>query len=704
MKQLQLKTALPTISAALAAVLCLSVLPTTPAMAQTDDDLARVKSTKKLLVGTSADYPPYAFYNENFKVDGFEPALIGELAKRLGATAEINDFAFEGTLQALQLKQVDVVIAALSVTQERRQLVDFTNVYFIGADAVIGRSDFRQRIDSLDDLAGKKVAAEKGSVYATFLKENLVDKGLSASTDIFLYPDISNAVRDLKQKRFDLLLMDRLPGRTVDRANADLRVVAEGLNPQRFAIAVRKGSTLRSALNDALLTAQNDGSVATYVQQYLGLNPSETEQPTTDPSNTQPVPTTAPPSPSAPAAPPACIDGMAYVADLNYDDKNMTAPPIFVPGQGFTKSWRVRNSGNCNWAADYSLRFVFGNSPAAQMGGQSVVVGTSIAPNATVDLSANLIAPGVYGTYQGFWQMYNSAGVPFGERVWVGISVPNPNPPPTPTPPPTPGISFTVDNSTVNAGQCVNFSWNVQNVSGVWFYPDGQDYRGYGRPGVGTEQACPGQTTTYDLRVQRNDGSFDFRQITINVNQSPQGGGPQVLQFSADPNFVNVGQQVTVRWQTGGSVGRVTITRNGQAVWDGAPTQGQWNDTPNAAGTVTYGIIAYDASGQNNVNTTRQINVGSPGPNVNSLTTEGPSNQGGRYCVKVSWNTSNATGVRLLRTNATSTAQGMPIDGTQVNSYFIDCNNPPGTVWYQLFATDLQNRESKKSVQITIPK
>ena len=149
----------------------------------------------------------------------------------------------------------------------------------------------------------------------------------------------------------------------------------------------------------------------------------------------------------------------------------MTAPPVLQPGQAFTKGWRFRNSGNCNWAASFFLGFAFGNVPAAQMGGQPTPVGRVVAPGATIDINVNLVAPSQPGTYQGFWQMNDASGTPFGERVWVGITVPvNPHPPRPPTDT-VPGISFTANPTSITQGQCTTFNWNVQGVQGVWFFP-----------------------------------------------------------------------------------------------------------------------------------------------------------------------------------------------------------------------------------------
>ena len=270
----------------------------TPApMPQNADDLAKIKASGTLSIGISADYPPYAFFNNDFKIDGFEPALITDLAKRFDAQVDLNDFAFPGLLAALQIGQVDAVIAALSVTPEREQLVDFTNIYYIGADGVLGPAD-AAAISAVDDLAGKRVGAQTGSVYATYLKVNLVDKGLSKARTLPVSRH-DGGIRDLKDGKIDFFMLDRLPAQNFAQTE-NLKVVGENFNPQRFAIAVRKGSNLAGALNDALLKAQNDGTVNTLIQEHLGTRPNQIEPvPTPAPVPTQPPPPTPTPGPTA---------------------------------------------------------------------------------------------------------------------------------------------------------------------------------------------------------------------------------------------------------------------------------------------------------------------------------------------------------------------------------------------------------------------
>ena len=131
---------------------------------------------------------------------------------------------------------------------------------------------------------------------------------------------------------------------------------------------------------------------------------------------------------------------MEFVEDLNLEDYKLTYFPRFKPGQPFSKGWRIRNTGTCSWNSTYFINYVRGSDPAAQMGGQPTSVRGVVQPGQTYDMYVDLVAPQVPGKYVGYWQMHNTAGIPFGQTVWVAIEVPQPTatpPPPTATVPPT---------------------------------------------------------------------------------------------------------------------------------------------------------------------------------------------------------------------------------------------------------------------------
>ena len=153
------------------------------------------------------------------------------------------------------------------------------------------------------------------------------------------------------------------------------------------------------------------------------------------------------------------------MSDLTLDDGEMTHPPLVQPGQALQKGWRLLNSGTTTWAADYRLEYADGNTSVSDMGGQPVAVGRAVAPGETADFYVNLVAPLAPYTYQGFWEMKNSAGVPFGQQVYVAVTVagaPTPVPPPTATP--APGIWFGADRDQIAAGECTTVRWDVTNA------------------------------------------------------------------------------------------------------------------------------------------------------------------------------------------------------------------------------------------------
>ncbi len=114
-----------------------------------------------------------------------------------------------------------------------------------------------------------------------------------------------------------------------------------------------------------------------------------------------------------------------------------------------------------------------------------------------------------------FVQAFNAGNVP------VIPSPPPPVPTATPTAMPTPAasINFWVDNPVINQGQCTTLRWNVQNIQAVWVYPQGADFNQWPATGEGSRQVCPSVTTTYEMRVQLTNGSVEFRQLTVTVNQ-----------------------------------------------------------------------------------------------------------------------------------------------------------------------------------------
>jgi polar amino acid transport system substrate-binding protein len=670
----------------------------------TDNSWDRVRAAGRLVVGASLDYPPFAYRNERFQPDGFDVALIREIANRLGVETEITDMAFDSLFDAVNAGQVDVAIAAITVTPERDQEVDFSNIYWVGEEGILARNESSiTAIATLSDMAGHRVGVQRGSVYETWLQRDLVNAGLTQPGNLFVYETVDAAVRDLREQRLDLVVLDR----RVAEANVvqgNVRLVGSGLNPQRYAIAVRNGAdALRTRINEALTQMQNDARFGQLVQQYLNVGAGGIITPPA------PVPTT-PAQPTTPAVQPTaapCVNGMRFVADLNLDDNNMQSPPPISPGQPFSKGWRIQNSGTCAWTTSYRLVFVSGNVPGASMGGQPTPVQGFVPAGQQYDISVNLVAPLASGTYQGIWQMVDEQSHPFGDRIWVGVTVPaqaTATPPPTQTP--SPSINFTVDRNNILQGECVTFNWNVQNATAVYFFAQGEPWQNNQVQPVSNRVACPNTTTTYLLRVLKPDGTVEERQTAITVR--PNVNAPTITQLVAAPPQVTVGQCVTLQWDVQGSVSRITIGNQFRVIWDNAPSRGNTQDcTGGQPTTIEYKLVATGPGGTSQA--LEYVNVVNPAtatpaptappslPVIDSFSVTPPQIQTNQ-CVQITWNTSGATWlVRLLRNNV------LVLDNAALSGSAQDCLPYAGTYSYQLVASTSggQSTSSNQSVLVT---
>ena len=162
--------------------------------------------------------------------------------------------------------------------------------------------------------------------------------------------------------------------------------------------------TLQAELNTALAELQAAGVVTQLIEEYLGID-ADLLPPISTPVPGQPTPTPVPPS--------GCINAMAYVADLSYDDQNFSNIPQLPPGTPFQKGWKVRNTGTCTWDNGYSLVPVKGNNPAARMGGVPTPIQGIVSPGQTYDFWVNLTSPLNAGTYVEYWTMRQPTSDPF---------------------------------------------------------------------------------------------------------------------------------------------------------------------------------------------------------------------------------------------------------------------------------------------------
>lgn len=646
-----------------------------------------------LIVGTAADYPPFAYYDEEGALAGLDIDLMRAIGTEIGREIAFKDFAFDGLIPALELGQIDAAIAAISATPERAARVAFGPVYYIGQEAVLAAEGAEiAAIQAPADIAPYRVGVERGTVYETWIQANLVETGVMAEDRLLAYADIQEPLADLGAGALDLVVLDARPAEAAVEAGG-VRIVASGISEQRFAIALPLDDpALLGEVDAAMEALKADGTMDRLAMEHL-------QEPSL------PLARAPEAAPEAAPSPPSCLDGMAFVADLsNPDPSSLRALPA---GEPFQQVWQVRNTGTCTWDAGYRLVFGDGNTPEAEMGAEPLAIPGPVAPEATVDLSLELVAPLAPGEYRALWEIRNAADSAFGERLWLGVQV---EPPPTPTPAPTetpvPGIVFSADPTTVRPGEQVRFAWDAPGARAVFFFETGRTWSDFPVGSSGSRVVWPGQTTSYSLRVEQGSGAVETRTIPIVV--VPTAGAPVIAQFSVLPEHsLSLGACATLQWQVEAAT-QVRVLAAGLPLWDGAPLTGSIPHCPTAAGSLTYAVEALGPGGSTSLQHTIEVLAPQPGQPSPSATPppEAPVIQGfsivptfigAGECVSISWEVAGDTGdIEITRDNR------VVLDNAAPAGALTHCISRPGQYLFTLTATGATGISSARQVQVQV--
>ena len=188
------------------------------------DQLSVIKERGKLIVGTSADYPPYESVDPSGKFVGLDMDLVREVGKRLGVSVEIKDMGFDTLIAAVQNRKIDLVAAAMQGTAERDKTVDFSIPYNFVQDAFVTSTKADVKMSSPMDAAGKKIGTQTGTIQESWIRKNLVETGLTPEGDLFQYERVDNAGLDLAAGRIDLLLIQAKPAKDLASKMKDLKI------------------------------------------------------------------------------------------------------------------------------------------------------------------------------------------------------------------------------------------------------------------------------------------------------------------------------------------------------------------------------------------------------------------------------------------------------------------------------------------------
>ncbi|MGF1593060.1 MAG: glutamine ABC transporter substrate-binding protein GlnH [Kiloniellaceae bacterium] len=220
-----------------------------------------------LIVATDTAFVPFEF-KEGDKYVGFDIDLWDAIAKEIGVTYTLQPMDFNGIIPALQTKQVDVALAGITIKDERKKVIDFSDGYYDSGFLLMVPAD--SSVESADDLKGKTLAVKTGTSATDYAKEHFTD------TELRQFPNIDNAYLELQTGRVDAAMHDT-PNVLYYIATAGggkVKAVGQQMMAHEYGIGFPKGSDLVAKVNAALANMKADGRYNAIYKKWFGTEPT----------------------------------------------------------------------------------------------------------------------------------------------------------------------------------------------------------------------------------------------------------------------------------------------------------------------------------------------------------------------------------------------------------------------------------------------
>ena len=218
----------------------------------------------KLTMATNAAFPPYEMTTDAGEFEGIDVDTAKAIAEKLGLELQIDDMDFDAALLSVQQGKADIVMAGVTVTDERKAVMDFSDSYATGIQSIIVPND--SDIASPDDLAGKTIGTQRGTTGYIYCSDDFGDENVVA------YDDGLTAVQALNNGQVDAVVIDNAPAQEFVAANPGLKVLDTSYAEEDYAIGMAKGSALEDAVNKALEELKADGTLQAIVDKYINAN------------------------------------------------------------------------------------------------------------------------------------------------------------------------------------------------------------------------------------------------------------------------------------------------------------------------------------------------------------------------------------------------------------------------------------------------
>lgn len=225
-----------------------------------EDGLTTVESGK-LIMSTSADFPPYEATTDDGGYVGIDIEIAEKIAEKLGLELVVDDMDFDSALLAVQEGKSDIVMAGVTVDEDRLLVMDFTDSYAAGVQVIIvpEGSDV-----TLDNLGGQLIGTQRGTTGSIYCADDY------GEDHVVTYDSGASAVQALVNGQVDCVVIDNAPAQEFVKANPGLTILDTEYANEDYAIGLGKNNTaLLEAVNSALAELMEDGTVQSIVDQYI---------------------------------------------------------------------------------------------------------------------------------------------------------------------------------------------------------------------------------------------------------------------------------------------------------------------------------------------------------------------------------------------------------------------------------------------------
>ena len=215
----------------------------------------------KLVMVTNAEFPPYEFHDQNAIV-GIDVEIAGAIAEQLGLELEIEDIAFDSIIPEIVSGKADIGAAGMTVTEDRKQNVDFSDTYAHATQVIIVKED--SEIKGVADLEGKIMGVQQGTTGDIYVSGDYGDEAVER------YAKGMEAVQALAQGKVDAVVIDGEPAKQYIKEVEGLKIIDESYTDEDYAIAIKKGNTaMVEAVNAALAELKSEGKLDEIVAKYI---------------------------------------------------------------------------------------------------------------------------------------------------------------------------------------------------------------------------------------------------------------------------------------------------------------------------------------------------------------------------------------------------------------------------------------------------